>query len=72
MVYYKGIHIISPDSHIWVKMKRIPNGTCCQICSSAENLYAYRGTTGSNTLCNTCLNRVRAKNKKRNKMYGKL
>ena len=63
-VNYEGVWIYSPHSHLWSKMKRVPKGTKCQVCGTTDDLMAYRGTySGKNTLCESCLKKVRKKDR---------
>ena len=59
MVMYRGLWVISPDSHIWKNLKKLRKGTSCELCEGTDNLYAYRSSTGNQTLCKSCLDKAK-------------
>ena len=58
-----GFNVISPDSHVWIELKKPKKGTVCQICGAKDNLMAYRSAYTKQTICRTDLNQAKKKSK---------
>lgn len=61
------MNVYSPESHIWMELKRPRKGTCCEICSATDKLMAYRLSCMKQTVCKRCLNKAKRNLRRRKK-----
>ena len=52
--------VVSPDSHIWKRLKRVRKHLKCEKCGSTCELYAYRSSYKNQTLCKICYDNARS------------